>query len=209
MTVFTSSDRIIVCIHGIWMMPGAFWYMQRALKADGHCVRLFGYSSVRKHPASNTASLHRFLQSLPDQHIDFIAHSLGGLLLLNYFSEYNDDRLGKCVLMGSPLTGSAVARCMSQLRFLQPFLGKSRDVLEHGIREWAAPGEVIMIAGNRNLGIGRLFGKTLPTPNDGTVAVCETMHPNLAAHYIIPASHTSMLFSKHALSIITPFLSDR
>ena len=189
-------------------MPGMFWYMQRTLKSHGYSVQLFGYSSVQKHLDSNVASLHHFLQSLPGTQIDFIAHSLGGLLLLDYFAKYRDDRLGKSVLLGSPLAGSAVARCLSQSRLLQPFLGKSKDALENGIRKWAAPDEVIMIAGNRNLGIGRMFGKSLATPNDGTVAVAETMHPNLTAHHIIPESHTSMLFSKHALKIITSFLGD-
>ena len=185
-----------------------FSYIQRTLKARGCSVRLFGYASVGKDLVSNTEALHRFLQSLPDRRIDFVAHSLGGLLLLNYFASYSHDRLGKSVLLGSPLKGSAVARCLGQIRIWEPFLGKSREVLENGIGEWAAPGEVIMIAGNKNIGMGRLFDKSLDTPNDGTVAVAETMHPGLTAHYIIPASHTSMLFSKHTLDIITPFLSD-
>lgn len=190
------------------MIPGVFWVMKRALKADGYAVRLFGYSSVQKDLECNAESLHHFLQRLPDTRIDFIAHSLGGLLLFNYFANHHDDRLGKTVLLGSPLTGSAVARCCNQNKLLQPFLGKSKHALQFGIREWVAPDEVIMIAGDKNLGMGQIFGKALPKPNDGTVAVAETMHPKLAAHYVIPESHTSMLYSQHSLKIIKSFLSD-
>ena len=203
-----NSSPFIVCIHGIWMKPGVFWYMQRALNSAGYGTHLFGYSSVQQHLSANAEYLDKFLQSLPDRRINFVAHSLGGLLLLNYFTDHKDDRLGKSVLLGSPLAGSAVARCCNQIKFLQPFLGKSNRELQYGITQWAAPDKVIMIAGTKNLGLGQVFGSTLSRPNDGTVAVSETKHPKLAAHYQIPESHTSMLYSKHTLKIIKAFLSD-
>lgn len=190
------------------MKPGVFWYMQHSLNSAGYTTRLFGYPSVQRHLKDNASSLHRFIQLLPDKKIDFIAHSLGGLLLFNYFANYHDNRLGKTVLLGSPLTGSAVARCCNQIKFLQPFLGKSKHELQHGITQWAAPDKVIMITGNKSMGLGQFFTNVLPKPNDGTVAVNETKHPKLSGHYQIPESHTSILYSKHALRIIKSFLSD-
>ncbi|MEM8844951.1 MAG: alpha/beta fold hydrolase [Pseudomonadota bacterium] len=200
--------RIIVCLHGIWMKPGIFWYMQQNLNFAGYPTRLFGYSSVQQHLSVNADSLQQFLKSLPVKKIDFIAHSLGGLLLLNYFAKYNDERLGRSVLLGSPLAGSAVARCCHDIKLFRPFLGKSQHELQYGISHWAAPDKVIMIAGTKNIGLGNVFGSALAKPNDGTVAVIETKHPKLHAHYQIPETHTSMMYSKQTLKIIKSFFSD-
>ena len=199
------AKTAVVCIHGIWMTPGVFFYVRSSLQHAGYSAQLFQYASIRKPLDVNVQALSSFIKSIDAEQIDFVAHSLGGLLLLHYFMQANDPRLGKVVLMGTPLRGSAIARICAQNPLLRPLLGFSGEVLQRGIEQWSAPNETIMIAGTRRWGLGRMFF-VLKGAHDGTVAVDETRHPRLAAHYEISVSHTSMLYSRSAMRIILDFL---
>ena len=181
--------------------------MRRALKPVGAPVYLFGYASLRQTLEESAQSLHSYLNKLDVQKIDVIAHSMGGLLLLHYLSLGHDARVAKVVLMGTPLQGSAIARTSAQFALFKPLLGKNREHLQRGVAQWSAPAETIMIAGTRSIGVGRIFPKALIGPNDGTVAVAETRHSKLLAHYQIAESHASMLYSRAAVRIICEFLA--
>ncbi len=201
------TERAIVCIHGIWVRPGIFWYLRRALKPVGAPVYLFGYASIRRTLEESAQSLRSYLDKLDAQRIDFIAHSMGGLLLLHYLSLDCDSRVAKVVLMGTPLQGSAIARTSAQFALFKPLLGKNREYLQRGVAQWSAPAETIMIAGIRSIGMGRVFPKALVGPNDGMITVAETRHSGLLAHYQIAESHSSMLYSRAAVRIICDFLA--
>ena len=203
------AERAIVCIHGLWMKKVIFLFMLRSLRATGANVHLFQYSSIRTPFETSRQRLAAYVATIDAKQIDFVAHSLGGLLLFHYFSHTQDPRFRRVALMGTPLQGSATARACGQIPVLKSLLGRNRRRLEQGIEQWSAPGETIMIAGTRSLGVGRLFGPTLSRPNDGTVAVAETRHPKLSAHYQIPVSHSSMLYSRQAMRIIQTFLTAR
>ena len=64
---------------------------------------------------------------------------------------------------------------------------------------------VAMIAGNRPVGLGRLSG-ALPGSSDGTVAVDETRHPELADHVIVASTHTGLLNSARTAELAASFL---
>ena len=181
--------------------------MRKKLQTPQCPVLLFEYASIRKTITANAQALRHFISTIDAAHIDFIAHSLGGLLLLHYFTLVRDPRVRKVVLMGTPLRGSVIARAGAQIGVFKPLLGKNSEILQRGIEQWAAPKETIMIAGTRSLGVGKVFPNALAGPNDGTVAVEETHHPRLAAHYEIAQSHSSMLYSRAAIKIIEDFLS--
>ena len=63
-----------------------------------------------------------------------------------------------------------------------------------------------MIAGSRPLGLGQFFGR-FEGPSDGTVAVAETRLPGLAAHAVIPASHSGLIVSRVAAELAANFLA--
>jgi len=202
-----EQDRVVVCIHGLWMKRGIFWYLRNSLQQSGFSLHLFEYASIRKSFEANAHALQCYVAAIKAKQIDFIAHSLGGLLLFHYFTLTQDARLGKVVLMGTPLRGSAIAGTFAQSIVLNPLLGTNRDILQRGINTWSVPGPVMMIAGTKRIGVGRMFGNVLAVPNDGTVAVEETKHPRLYAHYEIPETHTSMLYSSQAIRLIKTFLA--
>ena len=200
----TNTEHAIVCIHGLWMRNAVFWYLRNALRRSGTQFYLFDYASIRKPMSQHVRALQQYIQGIQAKRIDFIAHSLGGLLLFEYFSLVSDQRFNKTVLLGTPLQGSATAKAYSST-VLKPLLGANKDILLKGITEWSAPGPVMMIAGKKSFGMGAVAG-ALPGENDGTVAVDETQHPQLSAHYVINASHSSMMCSHEAVQLIRSFI---
>jgi hypothetical protein len=64
-----------------------------------------------------------------------------------------------------------------------------------------------MVAGNVARGIGRLITR-FGGESDGTVALEETRLPGLAAHCVVPASHTGLVFSAHAARQAAHFLRE-
>ena len=64
-----------------------------------------------------------------------------------------------------------------------------------------------MVAGNLQRGLGGAITR-LPGPHDGTVAVEETRVPGLAAHVVVEASHSGLIFSREAASHAARFLRE-
>jgi hypothetical protein len=63
-----------------------------------------------------------------------------------------------------------------------------------------------MIAGNRSIGLGRLFGQSA-MDSDGSVSLSETQAPGLSDRVILPVSHTGMLFSPVVALQVCNFLA--
>jgi hypothetical protein len=85
------------------------------------------------------------------------------------------------------------------------------EILAEGarrVRRWADPARPLgVIAGNRSLGIGRLFAR-FSEPNDGTVAVRETQLDGAADRITLPVSHLGMMASPEVASQTAHFLRE-
>ncbi|NIM70431.1 MAG: alpha/beta fold hydrolase [Xanthomonadales bacterium] len=183
----------VVLVHGLWFGRWSTAVLARRLRRAGFRVRLFGYPT-RGSVAINTAALAEFCRASthPQQHL--LGHSLGGLLILHVLRREAMLPPGRVLLIGTPLAGSEVARRGLGLPGGRYLLGSAIDLLDGRAPDLPVDRETGMIAGTRSLGLGRLVGG-LSVPNDGTVAVRETLRPGLADRIEIAASHTGLLYS--------------
>lgn len=202
----------VVLLHGIWMRGFTLAALCRRLEKAGYAVDLFDYSSVLERPDSSIDKLSELTQALRRQNgktrkVHFVGHSLGGLVALHALRR--DPRLtsGCVVCVGSPLRGSAIARTLHQWGggFV---LGKSAEVLLHGMERWEGTQAVGSIAGRLSFGVGLVFG-SLSSPHDGTVSVEETQLPGVTDHCTVPATHTGLLFSDEVASQTISFLRNK
>ncbi len=203
-----EDRQAVVLIHGIWVGGWVMRPLARFLDAHGYATSLFAYPSVRRSPIENAALLQRHVDAIEAPQIHFVAHSLGGVLLLNFFKCYPDQGPGRLVVLGSPLNGSAKARRILALPLGRRMLGRSviGGLLDGGL--CCPPDhEVGVIAGSRALGLGLLLGP-FHQPNDGTVAVAETRLDGLRDHLVLKTSHTGMLLSRQVAAQVLTFLRD-
>ncbi len=196
----------IILVHGLWYHGIGMAMLAGRLRNQGWRVRVFSYPTISRPFAHNAQSLLKFAQRSEARELHFVGHSLGGLLILRTLVEFNIKLPGRVVLLGTPLSGSHVARRVGEQSLLRPTLGRSVGVLCHGFPDWPTGREVGMIAGNRPLGIGRITGKLLDA-NDGTVLLKETHAPELTGHIVLPVTHTQMVVSAKVAEKTSQFLS--
>jgi hypothetical protein len=116
-------------------------------------------------------------------------------------------RVGRVVCLGSPLRGSRTAARLARWPGGQRLIGRClADVhVRGGFSTWRAGVDVGSIAGRIPLGVGRLLGP-FPEPNDGTVAVAETVIAGLTDHVVLPVSHVALLWSAQVAAQVEQFL---
>lgn len=190
------------------MNPVEMLFLGKQLQKAGFKVHYFYYQSVLKTPAENALVLHKKITSLnlPDLHI--VAHSLGGLIVMHLFDQFNDMPNGKIVMLGSPVNGSFIAKKTQNWPIISKLLQRSMPKALSGedIPDWNTERDWGMIAGEKNYGLGFLTGG-LPGPSDGTVLIEETHHPKQKDHILVQTSHTGLLFSKKVAKFTASFLN--
>lgn len=219
------AERVFL-IHGLWMSGYASLYWRRVAAQAGFNPISFSYPSVTHDLRANAKRLYaEVLRATKDttalgqvgstaSKVHFVGHSLGGLVILAMLSEYGADLkqrgiLGRVVLCGSPVQGSHCARTgASWPVFGKAILGKS--ILQWpGLESVSLPPELEIgtLAGTRSIGLGRVV-PGLPLPNDGTVALSETLLPQARDSVVMHINHSEMLVAPAAGRQIVHFLQE-
>lgn len=197
----------IVTVHGLWMGGAAMGVLRRRLEPAGFTVHEFSYSSIACSLRDCTDALAEFVERVPGDTVHFVGHSLGGVLICALLERALPARIGRIVCLGSPFKGSKTAARLMRWPGGRHLVGKCLvDVnARGGFEAWRAGVEVGCIAGRLPFGAGRLVGP-FREPNDGTVAVDETMIAGLADHIVLPVSHVALLWSARVAGEVQHFL---
>lgn len=168
----------------------------------------FSYPTVTGSMADHARGLLDFARAQRAQRLHFVAHSLGGLVVLRALQLTDDLPPGRAVLLGTPLQGSKAAQAVAHaLPFGKRILGAAinEECIDCTRHEWAGHRELGVIAGRLGLGLGRLFAR-LDGEHDGTVMVDETRLPGAKDHIVLAVTHTGMLFSAEVAEQAANFL---
>ena len=206
-----SQKNRVILLHGLHHAPFIMRPLAKRLQAAGFETHRYGYRSMRDGIKINSACLNAWLEENhhPDQPIDLVGHSLGGLIIRDFVTQYPKWQIGRCVTLGTPHMGSI---CADYIWRLAPAVaGRSYiDALDGTVAPLPKYIELGVIAGNRPYGMGQLLlyhhnrtlRKAAPLPlkqqlvHDGTVYVEETKIEAAVDHIIMPVSHTGMLVIK-------------
>lgn len=197
----------VVGVHGLWMHAATMAVLGARLSRSGFAFHDFGYRSVTAPLAANAAALAAFIDGVPGSTVHLVCHSLGGVIACAMLEGRVPSRLHRIVCLGSPLRGSGAAARLARWPGGRRLIGKCLCELQDrgGLAAWRAGVEVGSIAGSLPLGFGRLFGR-FAEPNDGTVAVAETVIEGLADHIVLPVSHMALLWSSAVAAQTEHFL---
>jgi len=197
----------VVTVHGLWMRGGAMVALQRRLAPRDFQFHFFSYRSITHSLADCTAALRKFVAEVPGDTVHLVGHSLGGVLICAMLEAQVPARIGRVVCLGSPLKGSRTAAQVLRWPGGQRLIGRClADVnARGGLNACRAGVAVGSIAGRLPFGVGRLLG-TFKEPNDGTVAVTETVIAGLTDHVVLPVSHVALLWSARVATQVEHFL---
>jgi len=215
-TAVVPELETVVILHGIVRTDRSMADLAGALTANGYDVRNIRYPSTEMSIDDLAAYLREnyltdgFWQDAHKVH--FVVHSMGGLLTKRHLHTYRNvipsEKLGRVVMIGTPLGGSEISNWLRGIWLYKKIFGPAGQELTTHARakdQSEIYYDVGVIAGSRSSPhyFGRLF---LPGPNDGRVSVARTRHSRIRDHHIVPVSHNQLLQNSEVQAQTLSFL---
>ncbi|MGH8681579.1 MAG: lipase family alpha/beta hydrolase, partial [Burkholderiales bacterium] len=122
------AGETVVLLHGLWTNRAVMAFLARHLAGRGFRTRSLGYLSAIRSVEQNVEHTCRAMQDLAASRLHFVAHSYGGVVCLRALERARDPRVGRVVLLGSPIAGSEGGRQLARSRWAARLLGKTRSL---------------------------------------------------------------------------------
>ena len=203
-----SDGETVILIHGLWRSMWAMDPMAEYLHQHGYHTINIPYPSFRKSIEDHCQLIQKIIQTLdPNQKINFVTHSLGGIITRRLLAELSPKQTGRVVMLAPPNQGSEIIQWLDQCGPLKYTLGPSGQQLRMGKVE-APPlnpkTDVAIIMGNRS--VLPFFRHLLDSENDGIVSVESGKIEGMNEFYILDTDHTFIATNPHAQEITAEFL---
>jgi pimeloyl-ACP methyl ester carboxylesterase len=200
-----ASRAVVLLVHGLWMGGWIMQGLRLQLARRGCAAHTFSYASTARGLDENARRLAARIGELKQPVVHLVGHSLGGLVVLRYLKNHGEARVGRIVLIGTPVRACMAGRRFENLAGGKRLLGASRDIW-HSLPETYRPRcELGVIAGSRPWGLGRMLVH-LPGINDGVVRLEETEVTGMRDRVVLPLSHSGMLASAQVARQVAAFL---
>ncbi|HWD20978.1 MAG TPA: alpha/beta fold hydrolase [Verrucomicrobiae bacterium] len=208
-----EAREAVVLVHGLGRTTFSMLRLEWTLRESGYTVVNVSYPSRRF--GVETLTDHFLAPAVAKvsgaSKINFVTHSLGGILVRQYLSNHAPANLGRIVMIGPPNHGSEISdtlqRCAVGRLVLGPAgcdLGTGPAAAPQRLGRTTAP--VGVLAGNRSL--NPFFSRLLPGPSDGKVTVKSTQLEGMTDFRELPTSHTWMIWRRAALRQVRAFLKN-
>lgn len=203
------ASECVVLLHGIHLNNTAMVVIERSLKKSGYSVVNHHYRSTKASIDVLSNDIHDAVARCGDTKVNFVTHSMGGILLRNWMRLHRPRRMGRVVMLGPPNKGSELADILGDLYAYKFVLGPAGQELgtkgnSTPVKLGPANFELGVIAGNKSL--FPHFSTKLPGPDDGIVSVHSTKLAGMKDHIVLPVSHVLMLVNAGVIRQTKAFL---
>lgn len=209
-----STSECVVLLHGLARTSLSMELMGWALEDRGYLIANIDYPS-REHrieelaPMAVGQGIEACNESGRAAAIHFVGHSLGGILVRQYFSENRIDNMGRVVMLGPPNQGSKAVDEFEGVPGFDWFggvagsqLGKGEDSIP---RKLGTPDfEFAVIAGNQS--IDPVTSAFLDDPDDGRVSISDTKLDGMKDFRVVNASHAFIMQKTQVFMLVEEFL---
>ncbi len=209
------AKECVILLHGLLRGSGSMVTMERALVRAGYEVSNIDYPS-RGYKIEQLAemAIDAGIQSCQQKSatpINFVTHSLGGILVRVYFKTHQRDDLHRVVMLGPPNRGSEVVdklKGVPGFEWLNGQAGMHLGTAPDDIPRLLGPVdfELGVIAGTRSINF--LLSPFVPNPDDGVVSVASTTVEGMRDFIALPATHTFMMKNERVIEQVIHFLKN-
>jgi triacylglycerol lipase len=200
-------------LHGLCRSSRSMEPMARELTRQGYQVWNIDYPS-------RTATVEQLAESVVGRavancessgatQINFVTHSLGGILVRYYLAHHSIPELGRVAMLGPPNQGSEVVDKLGHWWLFKKINGPAGDELgtdKNSVPNRLGPAHfpVGVIAGTRS--INWINSMLIPGPDDGKVSVERTRLAGMTDWIAIPATHPFIMRNQVAMAQTVAFL---
>lgn len=208
-----SAQEEVILLHGLCRTSASMVKMERALTDAGYKVRNVDYPSrsamVEKLADDAIGKAVGDCQRDGATKIDFVTHSLGGILVRSYLARHEIQNLGRVVMLAPPNQGSEIVDKLGWLFLFKWINGPAGNELGTGKnstpnRLGPANFPVGIIAGDRS--INWINSLLIPGSDDGKVSVERTKLAGMSDHIVIHATHPFIMKNREAIRQTIQFL---
>ena len=198
-----AVKETVVILHGIGRTSASMNGIEARLRDEGYATLNITYPS-REHDLDGLAD-HLGRNFLTEDFwrksgiVNFVTHSMGGLLARRYLARNRQDKVGRVVMLAPPIGGSEVADLMQELPLYRWFYGPAGEELTTDAARGAAGKkaeepyyEVGIIAGTKEWPYF-VAAFIVPGASDGRVSVENTKLAGMRDHTTVPATHTFIM----------------
>lgn len=206
-----TTKECAVLLHGMARTENSMNKLAKALIEDGYIVSNYGYpsTSLDIDEIAKTHVAKAISECGNVDKVNFVTHSLGGVVLRKYLSLNTLENLGRVVMLGPPNQGSEVVDKLKNVPGFKAIngpaglqLGTGKDSVPNSLGPVTYP--VGIIAGSSTF--NPVLSQMLPNPDDGKVSVERTKAEGMTDHIVMPVTHTFMMKNKDVIEQVKTFL---
>jgi len=208
-----ENQEYVILLHGLCRTSRSMVPMARALAQAGcHVVNVDYPSRTAGIEMLSEDAIGRAVadcQKAGAVKIDFVTHSLGGILVRSYLARHTIPQLGRVVMLGPPNQGSEVVDRLGSWWAFKKLNGPAGGEL--GTDKNSTPNQlgpanfcVGVIAGDRS--INWINSRLIPGRDDGKVSVERTRLAGMADHLVLHATHPFLMRNRTAIRQTIYFL---
>ncbi|SEA15079.1 esterase/lipase family protein [Microbulbifer marinus] len=208
-----ADTQCVVLLHGLTKDSRSMLPLQRQLIDAGYYVANIDYPS-RKKPIAELADLAvraglEQCARVNARPVNFITHSLGGLLVRHYFERHASPQVMRVVMLAPPNHGSRVGDILSCIPYIKDINGPAGRQLGTGagsvpLQLGATDFDLGIITGNRSY--NPLASTLLDGADDGRITVDSARLEGMCGFLVLPRTHGGIAADEQAIAQALQYL---
>ena len=198
--ILEGEGDCVILLHGLGRISSSMEPMAQYLNETGFKTVNIDYPST-KHDIETLSNL--YLKPAVSKYcndsdkIDFVTHSLGGIIVRHYLENNELENLGKVVMMAPPNQGTELADSLKEIGIVSWIMGPALSELGTDIASMplSLPEpdyDVYVIAGS----------------DDGKVSIEEAKLKNMKGFLLVPSNHTFIMDKEEVQTAVKNFLEE-
>ena len=208
-----SANECVILLHGLARTSASMAALEERLLKEGYIVSNVDYPS-RDYPIETLATMAveeglNYCDNRASEKINFVTHSLGGILVRHFLRSNRLENMGRVVMLGPPNRGSEVVDLLKDapgFALINGPAGRQLGTDSSNMPRALGPVdfELGVIAGTQSINL--ILSTMLPDPDDGKVSVESTKVEGMADFIALPTTHPFMMKNEAVIDQTVHFL---
>jgi len=210
-----ETGECVVVLHGMGRTERSMSKIEDRLQDEGYLVWNQGYASTSESVEVLSATAIgeglEFCAHKQAKKVNFVTHSLGGILVRYYLQDGEIEKLGRIVMLAPPNQGSEVVDALDEYSLYSYAMGPAGMVRVTGSD--SRPNQLRPVAGEIGVIAGKFtsdpwFSPIIPGADDGKVSVERTRLAEMQDFLVVESGHTFIMRDAEVIDQVVYFLRD-